>query len=91
MKKLLALVLALVMVLSFAACGNEETEATGSVYWLNFKPESDEVLKDLAAKYTEETGVPVEILTAASGTYNETLTAEMDKSKAPTILLAHIR
>ena len=87
MKKLFAMLLALVMVLSFAACGNEETEATGSVYWLNFKPESDEVLKDLAAKYTEETGVPVEILTAASGTYNETLTAEMDKSKAPTIFV----
>jgi raffinose/stachyose/melibiose transport system substrate-binding protein len=96
MKKLFAMLLALVMVLSFAACGQEETPApegegevaaTGSVYWLNFKPESDEVLKDLAAKYTEETGVPVEILTAASGTYNETLTAEMDKSKAPTIFV----
>ena len=88
MKKLFAMLLALVMVLSFAACGNEpEGEATGSVYWLNFKPESDEVLKELAAKYTEETGVPVEILTAASGTYNETLTAEMDKSKAPTIFV----
>ena len=88
MKKLFAMLLALVMVLSFAACGNEpEGEATGSVYWLNFKPESDEVLKDLAAKYTEETGVPVEILTAASGTYNETLTAEMDKSNAPTIFV----
>ena len=87
MKKLFAMLLALVMVLSFAACGNEETEATGSVYWLNFKPESDEVLKELAAKYTAETGVPVEILTAASGTYNETLTAEMDKSKAPTIFV----
>ena len=88
MKKLFAMLLALVMVLSFAACGNEpEGEATGSVYWLNFKPESDEVLKELAAKYTEETGVPVEILTAASGTYNETLTAEMDKSEAPTIFI----
>ena len=28
MKKLFAMLLALVMVLSFAACGNEETEAT---------------------------------------------------------------
>ena len=98
MKKLFAILMALAMVLSFAACGQEETPvepgnegeepaATGSVYWLNFKPESDEVLKELAAKYTEETGVPVEILTAASGTYNETLTAEMDKSKAPTIFV----
>ena len=101
MKKLFAILMALVMVLSFAACGQEETPdapvegnegneepaATGSVYWLNFKPESDEVLKELAAKYTAETGVPVEIVTAASGTYNEVLTAEMDKSNAPTIFV----
>lgn len=101
MKKLLAMLMALVMVLSFAACGETpeepsdpeapaepgETEATGSVYWLNFKPESDEVLKELAAKYTAETGVEVKIETAASGTYNETLTAEMDKSEAPTIFV----
>ncbi len=97
MKKLLAILLALVMVLSFAACGetpdepnNEGQEgetAKGSVYWLNFKPESDEVLKEIAAMYTEETGVEVKIETAASGTYNETLTAEMDKSNAPTIFV----
>ena len=65
----------------------ETTEAAGSVYWLNFKPESDEALKEIAAMYTEETGVPVEIVTAASGTYNETLTAEMDKSNAPTMFV----
>ena len=101
MKKLFAILMALAMVLSFAACGETpeepsdpeapeepgETEATGSVYWLNFKPESDEVLKELAAKYTAETGVEVKIETAASGTYNETLTAEMDKSEAPTIFI----
>ena len=61
--------------------------ASGSVYWLNFKPESDEALKQIAAMYTEETGVPVQIVTAASGTYNETLTAEMDKSNPPTIFV----
>ena len=98
MKKLFAMLLALVMVLSFAACGQEETPApegegegevaaTGSVYWLNFKPESDEALKEIAAMYTAETGVEVKIETAASGTYSETLTAEMDKSNAPTIFV----
>lgn len=98
MKKLLAMLLALVMVLSFAACGKEETPdapveggdepaATGSVYWLNFKPESDEALKEIAALYTAKTGVEVKIETAASGTYSETLTAEMDKSNAPTIFV----
>jgi raffinose/stachyose/melibiose transport system substrate-binding protein len=57
----------------------------GSVYYLNFKPEFDEALKGLAADYTAETGVEVKVVTAASGTYSDTLTAEMAKSEAPTI------
>ena len=84
MKKLIALLLVLVMALSLlAGCSKDEP----SVYWLNFKPESDEALKKIAAMYTEETGIPVEIVTAASGTYNETLTAEMDKDNAPTMFV----
>ena len=43
-------------------------------YWLNFKPEADATLQKVAAMYTEKTGVPVTVVTAASGTYNETLT-----------------
>ena len=92
MKKYLALLLALVMALSLAACGQTESseggeEAAGRVYWLNFKPESDEDLQKIATMYTEATGVPVTVVTAASGTYNETLTAEMDKSEAPTMFV----
>jgi raffinose/stachyose/melibiose transport system substrate-binding protein len=68
----------------FAGCGKKDEP---SVYWLNFKPESDEALKEVAAMYTKETGIPVEIVTAASGTYNETLTAEMDKENAPTMFV----
>ena len=60
-------------------------EAAGSVYYLNFKPEVDEVWQKLAKEYTELTGVPVQVVTAASGTYEETLTAEMDKSSMPTL------
>ena len=41
-------------------------EAAGSVYYLNFKPEVDEVWQKLAKEYTEETGVPVKVVTAAS-------------------------
>ena len=62
-------------------------DAAGKVYYLNFKPEQDEAWQNLAAKYTEETGVPVTVVTAASGTYNETLTAEMDKSAPPTLFV----
>lgn len=59
----------------------------GSVYWLNFKPESDEVLQDIAQTYTAQTGVEVKVVTAASGTYQQTLTSEMDKSAAPTLFV----
>ena len=93
MKKFLALILALVMALSLVACGekkdNTKTEggdtATGKVYYLNFKPEQDQDWQDLAKAYTEETGVPVTVLTAASGTYEEKLTSEIAKTDAPTL------
>ena len=88
MKKLLSLLLAAAMVLSLAVCAGTTTakaEAEGSVYYLNFKPEQDEAWQKLAKAYTEATGVPVTVLTAASGTYEETLMAEMGKSEAPTM------
>ena len=85
MKKLFALLLACLMIAGmFAGCAPKEA---GSVYWLNFKPESDETLQKIAAMYTQETGVKVKVVTAASGTYNETLTAQMDKSDAPTMFV----
>ena len=90
MKKTLALILAAVMALSLVACaktpGNGGTEAKGSVYYLNFKPEADKAWQDLAKTYTEKTGVEVKVVTAASGQYNDTLTVEMDKPDgAPTM------
>ena len=98
MKKLFALLLTLAMVLSLAACGGkteepktdepaktEEPAEGGSVYYLNFKPEADQAWQDLAKLYTEQTGVEVKVVTAASGEYNNTLTAEMGKSEAPTL------
>ena len=88
MKKLLALVLAVVMCLGvFASCGGDKTGAKGRVYWLNFKPESDTVLQEVAKMYTDETGIEVKVVTAASGTYNQSLIAEMDKSEAPTMFV----
>ena len=120
MKKIIALLLAVVMVLGLVACSSSadktpdttpaettdntpadttDTEAktddtaaddtaaaaSGKVYYLNFKPEFDEALTKLAADYTAKTGVEVKVVTAASGTYSDTLTAEMAKSEAPTI------
>lgn len=57
----------------------------GSVYYLNFKPEQDEAWQNLAKKYTEEKGVDVKVVTAASGNYETTLMSEMGKSGAPTL------
>ena len=68
-----------------AAPADETPAAEGSVYYLNFKPEQDEQWQALAKSYTEQTGVPVTVVTAASGTYEETLAAEMAKSEAPTL------
>lgn len=69
-----------------AANDTQAAEAgSGSVYMLNFKPEVDQQMKDLAAVYTEQTGVPVTVVTAASGTYEQTLTSEMAKTECPTI------
>ena len=66
---------------------SDSDSGSGSVYWLNFKPESDEVLQDVAKTYTEQTGVPVKVVTAASGTYSTTLLSEMDKSAPPTLFV----
>ena len=97
MKKTLSFILAAVLCMGMlSACGSsnaastaksEAPAATGSVYWLNFKPESDEVLQDIAKMYTDETGVPVKVVTAASGTYSQTLNSEMDKSAPPTLFV----
>ena len=57
----------------------------GAVYYLNFKPEQADQWVALGEAYTEETGVPVTVVTAASGTYEQTLKSEMAKSEAPTL------
>ncbi len=68
-----------------AASEAAKPAADGSVYYLNFKPEQDEQWQALAKSYTEQTGVPVTVVTAASGNYETTLMSEMGKSGAPTL------
>ena len=86
MKKIIALLLAVVMVVGMAAMftGCKKNEV-GKVYYLNFKPEADEAWQALAKEYTELTGVEVKVVTAASGTYSDTLNTEMAKTDAPTL------
>ncbi len=88
--------------LSLAACGgssdssssssssssSNDEDRSGNVYWLNFKPEFDTAAQELAKDYMEKyPNVSVKVQTAASGTYEQTLTSEMDKSEAPTLFV----
>ncbi|MCL2125930.1 MAG: ABC transporter substrate-binding protein [Oscillospiraceae bacterium] len=65
--------------------GGNNATASGRVYYLNFKPEQDAQWQQLAKTYQEKTGVPVTVLTAASGQYESTLRAEIAKREAPTL------
>ena len=71
---------------TLAACSNGSSSGSeNGVYLLNFKPEAEEALKTIASTYKDKTGVEVKIVTAASGTYQQTLQTEVAKSNPPTI------
>ena len=96
-KRLLAFVLAAAMAGSLVTgCGSSGSDGkegsgssssggTGKVYYLNFKPEQADQWVELAQTYTDETGVQVDVQTAASGTYESQLKSEMAKDEAPTL------
>ena len=97
LKRIAAIGLAgLMSVSALAGCSNDSGSSSGDnpfsgdakngkVYYLNFKPEQDKAWQSLAKAYTEETGIPVTVVTAAQGTYEQTLTSEMAKDEAPTL------
>ena len=87
MKKLIALLLATVMLSGFAVmlCGCEQPEEPAKVYYLNPYPEADETWQALAALYTEDTGVEVKVVTAASGTYQDVLSKALQTDAPPTL------
>ncbi len=65
----------------FCACSNDEAD----IYYLNFKPESASVYEEIAKAYEKETGNTLRVVTAASGTYEQTLKSEISKANAPTV------
>ncbi len=73
----------LVLVPTLVSCGARKSES--SVYYLNFKPEVAEVYERIAEDYYEETGVRLNVVTAASNTYEQTLKSEIAKADAPAI------
>jgi len=68
-----------------AAGGEAQAAGDGKVYFLNFKPENATIWEEALEKFTEETGIPATVVTAASGTYEQTLKSEIAKSEAPTL------
>ncbi len=96
MKKILAVLAAAVLALGVVNILNAaqdapqgaaaaENPSAGSVYYLNFKPEQAAQWQQVAGQYTQMTGIPVTVVTAASGTYEDALRSEMAKSDPPTL------
>lgn len=92
-KRMLALLLTVAMAgTMLAGCGRSDgkedekgknqAKSEGKVYYLNFKPEQADDWVKLAETYTDETGVQVDVQTAASGTYESQLKSEMAKEEA---------
>ena len=83
MKRIISSFICATVLLTFSGCG--DNKKTSGVYFLNFKPEIAEVYKKVASEYEKETGKSVKIVTAASGTYEQTLKSEIAKANPPTI------
>ena len=86
MKKALGSVLMLAVAGSmlFAGGGKEKAQ---EIYFLNFKPEIADVYeaKVIPAFQAENPGYKLKVVTAASGTYEQTLKSEQAKSNPPVI------
>lgn len=73
------------IIISLFSLSGCQRETGDTIYYLNFKPEIADVYDEIAKVYKEEKGVELKVVTAASGTYEQTLKSEMAKSTAPTI------
>ena len=82
MKKILAFLLLCLFLLTVAGCSKNDEN---TLYFLNFKPESAEAYNKIAEKYKAETGKTLRVVTAASGTYEQTLKSEISKNDAPVL------
>ena len=86
MKKAISfLTVATLLLITLSVLGGCKKESSDTVYYLNFKPEAADAYKEIAKVYKEEKGIELKVVTAASGTYEQTLKSEMAKTSAPTI------
>ena len=92
-KKLIATgLVASMLMLALTGCGaggnsGESAKDTdkGSVYFLNFKSELSSEWEEVAGTFTKETGIDMKVVTAGSGTYEQTLKSELSKKEMPTL------
>ena len=88
MKKIMVFFFVFLLAFSFTACNSENTDSGNGkkeIYYLNFKPEIADVYNEIAKAYQEETGVVLNVVTAASGTYEQKLKSEIAKADAPVL------
>lgn len=93
MKKIMSVLISLCLLLTFVGCNRDNTpegtagneQSAKTVRFLNFKPEVASVYDEIAKAYKNETGNTLIVETAASGNYEQTLTAKMGTSEAPTL------
>ena len=93
-KKLIATGIATSMLLlALTGCGaggnsgkSAKDTDKGSVYFLNFKSELSSEWEEVAGTFTKETGIDMKVVTAGSGTYEQTLKSELSKKEMPTLL-----
>ena len=92
-KKLIATGIATSMLLlALTGCGaggnsgkSAKDTDKGSVYFLNFKSELSSEWEEVAGTFTKETGIDMKVVTAGSGTYEQTLKSELSKKEMPTL------
>ena len=86
MKKALSVVLVLFMVMGTVFAAGSKDKAT-EIYFLNFKPEVAEIYENevIPAFEAENPGYKLNVVTAASGTYEQTFNSEVAKSNPPVI------
>lgn len=93
MKKVLSIFTAVCLIaVIFAGCREKpapkptgEENGKAAVRFLNFKPEVAKVYEEIAKAYKNETGNTLTVETAASGNYEQTLTAKMGTKETPTL------
>lgn len=94
-KRKISLALVLCAVLALTGCRAESlpeaqvspaTNEAAAVYILNPAPELDGQWQQLAALYTQQSGVPVTVVSPEAGSYEAVLEKEMTRIESPTLI-----